>query len=322
MLHVEKWAQDKPAMIAMPAIHLVSFADFMYESLPQAKERRLFGRRFLPPDNYQDWQRMYQSPYRPVRAFIKMIQAFDKNGPLIIFLFLVGRRLLKTLERNPNHFRDNPLTIEDLRQGLEFRKELNAIFFADFKDDLDPQPLASEEKARFNKYIEEHEQELAFVFFIYVPSLVIYQASPYKLHSQARNGDIEAIEKLLKLDPLLLNDHEIFKHIQNLRFTNRSIDYERVTAAIHKFAVTNYSEVEDARKKSKVQLAAIIQALSKFAGKRLTATKITKLFNAYSKDQQRGDTDFDLPVGESFATALKRHIVPWNNLFQKPDKKK
>ena len=92
------------------------------------------------------------------------------------------------------------------------------------------------------------------------------------------------------LDPLLLNNPEIGKHIQHLRFTNKTNDYERVSAAIHKFAVTDYSEVEDARKNSKVQLAAIIQALSQFAGKRLTSTRITKLYNAYSKDKQRGDT--------------------------------
>jgi len=322
MLHVEKWAQDKPLIIAMPAINLVTFADCMYEALPQAKERRLFGRVFLPPDDFHVWHQMYQSPFRPVRAFIKMLNDFDENGPLIVFLIRAGRWFQRILKRNPNYFRDNPPTVEDIRQAIEFQRELNAMFFADIKDELDPHPNSPDEQSRIDKYIEEHKQELGFVFFVIMPSVMIFQTSPYILYRQAITGDIGSIEKLLKLDPLLLTDPGIYKHIQNLRFTNKINDYERVTAAIHKFAATDYSEVDDARKNSKVQLAAIIQALSLFAGKRLTATKIAKLFNAYSNDKQRGDTDFDIPEGESFSKAIKRHIDPWINLLQIPDKKK
>jgi hypothetical protein len=240
MLHVERWAQGIPAVVAMPAIHLVTFADFMYEALPQAKERRLLGRVFLPPDDYYVWYRMYQSPFRPVRAFIKMIIDFDEKGPLIIFLYLAGRWIQRALKRNPNYFRDNPPTEEDLRQAMVFRKELYDTYFADIKDELDPQPLSPDKQIALNKYIKDHEQELGFVFFIFVPCLMIFQESPYKLYRQAIAGDIDSIEKLLKLDPLLLNNPEIGKHIQHLRFTNKTNDYERVTSAILKFAVTDY----------------------------------------------------------------------------------
>jgi len=321
MQHLEDWARGIPSIVAIPAIQLVTFSDFMYEVLPQAKERRLFGRLFLPPDDYHVWLQMYQKPITPIVAIVNLISEFHANGTLLIEFFFALRQLQKTLKRDPDYFRKNPPTQDDVRQGIELHKKFYDAFFKEIKDELAQKPADPADKVRFESYLEENEQKMCFFFFIYVPSLLIYQTTPYKLYRQAIAGDIESIEKLLKLDPLTQNEPAIFRHIQNLRFDTKLNDYDRVTAAAHKLAVTNHSEIADARKNSKVQLAAIIQALSQFAGKRLTSTKIFNLFRAYARDKEKCGTEYDLPAGKSLAKAIDRHVQPWNDLFQKVDNK-
>jgi hypothetical protein len=321
VLNVEKWAIGKPPLIAISAIQLVTFSDFLYEIIPQAKERRLFGHQFSLPD-LPVWFDLYKSPRKPIIAFGKMISEFSEQGKSLIFLFFGIRKLRILLKRNPNYFRDNPPSPEDIREGQKFYKNLCDQVFSDIKDDLDPLPVDPEEKTRFLKYLEDHEQELGFFFFLFIPSLLIFQTSPFVLYRKAVAGDIDAIEKLLKLDPVLLHEPAIGQHIQQLRLSNKTNDYERLTAAAHKLAVTDHTEIDDARKRSKVELAAIISALSQLTGKRLTSTKIADLFHKYAKDKkQEGVGDLDIPAGESFNKAIKRHIQPWNDLLQKPDNK-
>lgn len=321
MLYVEKWAKGRPKLLAISAIQLVTFSDFLYETIPQAKERRLFGRQFPLPD-LVSWYGLYQTPLKPIIAFVTMIMEFSEKDQQIIAIIFAARKLHKMLKRNPNYFRENPPSPEDLQEG---KKILNQIFdqiISEVNDELNPQPVDPVEKAKINKYLEDNEQELGFFFFLFVPSLLIYQTSPNLLYRKAVSGDIDSIEKLLKLDPLMLHETAVGHQIQKLRFASKTNDYERIKAAVDKLAVTDYSNIDDARKGWKVELAAIISALSKFAGKRYSTTQITKLFDAYAKDKHGVEIDTDLPVGSSFYKAIDRHIQPWHDLFQNPDTNK
>lgn len=320
MLYVEDWARNKPALVAMSAIQLVTIADYLYEVLPQAKDRRIFGH-FIPmPDDLEIWHRMYRNPIAPLRAFVRFLIEVDKIGEAIVAITFAGRYLQRLLKRNPHYFRDNPPTREQVREGQEYLKKLFSALFDEIKNNLDEQPLDPVRKVWFSNYLTDNEQKLGFFLFLYFPSLMIYQKSPYLLYREAAAGNIESIEKLLKLDPLMQHDKVIGRHIQNLRFSNSTNDYERLTAAVHKLAITDYSDISEARKRSKVEIAAMIKAVSQLAGKRLTSTMIAKLFHAYAKDKNREALiDTDIPEGESLIKAINRHIGPWNALFQKPD---
>ena len=322
MLNVEKWAIGKPTLMAMTAIQLVTFSDFLYEVIPQAKERRLFDRQFPLPD-LSVWLKLYKSPHKTFFSFGNMILEFSEQGKSLITLLFAIRKLRRLLKRNPNYFRDNPPSPEDIRESQKLYKNICNQIFSDFKDELDPQPIHPDEKIRFQKYLEGHEQELGFFFFLYIPCLLVFQTSPYALYREAVAGDIDSIEKLLRLDPILIHEPAIGQHIQQLRLSNRTNDFERLTSAAHKLAVTDHSEIDDARKRSKVELAAIISALSQLTGKRLTSPKIADLFHKYAKDKkQEGEGDLDIPAGESFNKAIRRHVQPWEKLLQKPDNKK
>jgi hypothetical protein len=321
MLNVEKWAQGKQTLFALSAIQLVTMADSLYEVIPQAKDRQLFGHQFSMPE-LTSWFNMYQSPLKPIKAFGNFVANFHEYGEqLLIFLF-AARKLHKLLKKNPDYFKENPITLENAQQGRNHANSLSAFIFSEIKDDIDPQPVNPDEKAKILEYIRKNEQELGFCFFLFVPCAFIFQTSPNVLYRKAVAGDIDSIEKLLKLDPLLQHDPAIGQQIQHLRFSNKTNDYERVAAAIHKPAMTNYSDIADARKSAKVKIAAIISELSQLAGQPLSHAQIADLFDAYAKDKREDEIDTDLPAEESLRTAIKRHSPPWHNLFQNLDNKK
>ncbi len=325
MLYVEIWAKNKPKMLAITAIQLVTFSDFLYEVLPQAKDRRLFGRQFPLPE-LTLWYRLYKTPLKPIIVFVEMLTTFCKEAESLLLLILIFRKIQKLLKRNPNHFRENPPSPEEVQEGNRILNEIYDNFFSGLKDDLDPKPVDPEEKARFNIFLEEHEQELGFFFFIFVPCLLIYQTSPNALYSKAVSGDIDAIEKLLKLDRLLQYEPAIGLQTEKLKLTNKTNQYERIKNAADNLAVTDHSNIEDARKHWKYELAAIISAFSKRTGKRYSSEQILKLFGAYAKDKDKGkqglEDDLDLPAGNSFYKGISRHIQPWHDLFQNTDIKK
>ena len=321
MLAVEKWAQGKQPLIASFAVQLVTFSDIVYEVLPQARDRRLFNHQFPLPD-LPTWYRLYRSPLKPLIAFVNLIGEFSETGVKLKELACGVVKLFRLLNRNQDYFEENPPPPDKVKYWIDHVSKIFALISADIRDEFDPQPLDPEERARFFKFMLDHEQELAFVFFLYIPCLLIYQTSPRSLYRKAIKGDVDSMENLLKLDPLMLNNPVLGQQIQALRFSNRTNDYERVNAAVHKFAGTNYSDVQEGRKRSKVMMASIISSLSKKAGFPLDHLQIAKLFDAYSRDRKKGDIDSDLPVEESFRKAIKRHSPPWLNLLQNMDNKK
>jgi hypothetical protein len=196
------------------------------------------------------------------------------------------------------------------------------LMLTEIKDDLEPQPLEPEYVTNFFDFIKDYEQELSFFFCVCAPCLLIHQISPYRLYRNAASGNVDAIEKLLKIDPLMLHDPTIGQHIQALRFSNRTNDYERLIAATLKLAVMNHREIEAARNRSKVEIAAFISEFCQALGLPVTPPQITALFNAYAKDKGVDDYDPDLPFDESFNKAIKRHSLRWHNLFHFPDNHK
>ncbi len=320
-LEVEKWAQKICPIVAESAIQLVTFSDFLYEILPQAKDRCIFDYSFSLPD-FTSWFKLYRSPLKPLIAFVNTIAEFEETGAKLKMLLLAGIKLYRQLRRNPKYLEENPPPPETIQYWINFINDIRSNIYSLYREDLDLQPFEPAEKIRFHNYIKSHELELGFFFFLYVPCLLIYQTSPRNLYRQAVSDDPVAIEKLLKLDPLMLHNPIIGQLIQNRRFTHRTNEYEKLIKASLKPAVTRFSDIADARKRWKVVLAAIMSTYSEALGHPLNSSQIAALFRAYAKDKKTGLDDEDLPVGESLDKAIERHSPPWQELFQNLDNKK
>jgi len=169
MLKVKEWARNKPPLVAMSAIQLVTVADYLYEVLPEAKDRRIFGR-FIPmPDDLAICHRMYQRPIAPLRAFVKLLIEYEETGEAIVALTFAGRKLQRLLKRNPHHFRDNPLTREQVREGQEYLKKLFSALFDEIKNDLDAQPVDPEKKPGLTNTLLTMNRNSVFSCFYIFP---------------------------------------------------------------------------------------------------------------------------------------------------------
>ncbi len=308
MLAVKQWAKNRPPLVATLAIQLVSFSDDLYEALPQAKDRRLFGRQFPMPE-LSCWFSLYRSPRKSITAFGNLITGFHPLGSRLVEFALIARRLLKTLQRNPEYFKTAKPTPEGVKYWQDFMQDLHDHTLKDITDDLKELPLDPDGRTRMQQFIDAHEQELGFCFFIAVPCLLLHQTSPYILYKQAVSGDINAIEKLLKLDAAISYEPAIAQHILALKFSNKTNDYERLMAAPLKLAFTNYANIEEARRRSKYRLAGIIHSLSHALGYDMDYPTVGALFDAYSQDKG-DDHDYDLPTGEPFRKSVINNSIP------------
>lgn len=320
MRAVKQWAKHKPTFIATLAIQLVSFSDDLYENLPQIKERSLYGRQFSVPV-LSDWFALYRFPRKSMSAFVDFIAEFHPQGPQLVVFALITRRIVKVIRRDPNYFKGVIPDPEEVQKWKDFIDELKDHTLTNIADDLQNLPLDPETRPRMQQFLDEREQELAFFFLIICPCLLLYQKSPFALYSQARAGNIDAIENLIKLDATMAHELVIAQHLVALKYMGKTNDYERLMAASHKPAVANYSKVEEARRRSKYRLAGLIYSLSQAMGYDMDYPTIGALFDAYSQD--KGDEcDYDLPTGESFRKSVFNNSIPWQKLFQSSEFKK
>ena len=164
---------------------------------------------------------------------------------------------------------------------------------ADINDEIDMK-LNARIKQDINK------PEIKFLLQVFLPCFLLYKDYPSRLLRKARKGDIEYIEKLIRLDRSIEFNKKISEFIHGAR-KNKMID-ERLRSAI----ATGINE-KVTRKKMKMNIAELISFFSMALGRQLKESEIRDLFDAIAKDKGRDDIDTDIPESpETFAKAIQR----------------
>ena len=159
--------------------------------------------------------------------------------------------------------------------------------------------------------------ESSFFALITVPCWLIYRTSPTRLYRKARQENFDALEKLLSLDPLMLHEPIIGKHIQELRLNNKTTKYRKLLDA-----TLNDSHANITAQNMKYAAGGILSAMAKGLKPRLSTPQIHKLFDAVALDFDKKLIDPDLPTNEgSFARQIYRHRDEWLKAL-KPDTEK
>lgn len=103
--------------------------------------------------------------------------------------------------------------------------------FQEIQDDMSPEPVDPSLKAEMLSLFSNNSLESSFFVLATVPCWLIYRMPPTRLYRKARQGNFEALEMLLQLDPLMLHDPVIGKRIQELRFNHKSAKYRKLLEA-------------------------------------------------------------------------------------------
>ncbi len=147
-----------------------------------------------------------------------------------------------------------------------------------------------------------------FTFRIYLPCWLHYFETPTALYRKSRLGNIDALDKLLRIDKTMIADPRIARHIAQLGIDPTNPDFKRLIRALEgtprKLSVT----------KVKTFMAAFLYGLSKHLGSPLTYPQVQDLFDQSAKDRALGLYDPDLEMSpHSFEKAVRRNLKFWRH---------
>jgi hypothetical protein len=316
MLTVKKWSEGRPYLIALFAPQMAVMAQDINQAFKQTKSRRVFNHQF-PLPNILSWARLYRSHKRPIVFLRIMFSAFSSFGSDSIQLsdsITEGAKLLRNIPEAQNL---GQVTEKELSDAKALFDNVLKESFLDIEYDLSAEPVDPSMQTAFADLLTEMPLESGFFFLVNIPCWLLYRESPTHLYRKARTGDIDALEKLLRLDSLMIHDPLIGKQIQTLRFNRKTSAYRTLLEAPLKAPKAKIT-----RKKMKYSMAGFISALSSIIKQPLTEPEIRSLFDSVAQDSGRGAIDTDLPDSpESFYMAIKRDRDFWLQAFD-PYKRK
>ena len=201
--------------------------------------------------------------------------------------------------------------IQFIEELIQYTKELYQFSLAEISSEQ-PEYFDDIDKDKLLDLVAQ--PEFLFIFKIIIPSFLFYGEHPAKLYRKARQGDVESLDKILRLDKGAVCCKRINKHFYS---PTDSCELKKLTLALHRQPKGKISY-----QKAKFLIAGFISFLSEILGHRLSAPEIQDLFNAYAVDSGYDDLiDADLPPSpEGFAKAIQRERSFWSS-FLKPDKK-
>ncbi len=227
-------------------------------------------------------------------------------------------------------FKDHPRNIqtdlemptpEEIKQISSVMQNTLAESIQEIKDDLSPPPVDPSQKEQMVTLLQNMDMESSFFVLVTVPCWLIYRISPTRLYRKARQGNMDALGKLLSLDPLMLHDPTIGKRLQEFRLKNKLFKYENLLEATLKDHHLNVTPQQ-----MKYAAGGLISALASITNQinkkiRVTTPDIQKLFDAVAYEFDGKLEDLDLAVGSSFARRIYFYRQEWLKAFH-PDAKK
>lgn len=308
--HIAKWAENKNPIIAIVAQQCASGAEACFDFFSSIKA----GERYLgdqPLPSIKQWLSLYRSNRRLQDYFITRFRSlggfYEILAESISALLFQRRYRLKI---------GNAAFIKEVRQEIENlstddRLKLVEAFQEAYSTSLDE--VNSDINGPVDEPLEQKvlsaikEPEALFLAGILFPCWILYQVHPAKLFRQARLGNINAMDKLLRIDKSVLNDPKIGEHFHKIVNQKKRSQFDRLTQAIQKGP-----EGKITLQKIKMLIAGFISKASQALGRRLSAPEIRSLFDAIAQDNGRGDIDTDIPDSpEAFAKAIRRERSFW-----------
>ena len=318
MKYLNNWAKGKPLGLVMIAQEFAVDAEACFQFLKLIKSGdRIEAFSSLP--KAKGWVKLYRNHRQMQRSVIECLRRFGKNGRMgaefAEVIFLRRKTLREAIESMKKQF-ETMRPFERRRFISKGQKEVNRLYSLQLADiEWDINRNINEE---FNRKFKEalNEPEIKFFFKAWIPCWFLYGDYAPRLLRRARLGDVKTMEKLVRLDPSVLNDPKIGEYLHQARGKGRGATFERLMEASLKGPKGKITV-----KKVKCSMGGAISLVSIALGYKLKEPEIRKLFDAVAHDMGKGDIDTDLPESpEAFAKTLQRERGFWMPTLR-PDKK-
>jgi len=308
MLKVEIWAKDKNPVFAFMAIAYATIARDRCDMIGNIKERRINSHTFPLPD-FPSWFAMYRSR-RPLLAYKRLATSISQLTEQMIFALGGFRKVNKLIEQDPEQFVEmlRTFTPEMLKEGNEDWQKMCSDLFADMKEDISGERASPEQQEIFDIALVKDELPLSFYFLVYAPCILFHETSPNALYRKASQGDKDAIEKLLRIDPLILHDPAIGFQIQKVRLHGKTNEYELLIQSIPKKPGINYKDIAAERKSVKIDFGAQLYVLAQALKLPIKVTDIRRLYDDLAFDYSGELIVKDIKSPAGFDKSIKKKL--------------
>lgn len=312
MLEVQKWAKDRPYIIKLFAPQLAATVNDLHNEFKQIKTNRFASQKF-PQPQLPTWFALYRK-HRTTMKQIKEVfsAAYGKHVIQVIAQPLEEGFQLKNRKKiTSTKVKPSPEELEATKKILQTVLSLSE---KDLEEEFTNTPVKLTARKRMLKLVAETPLEMSFYLFVAIPCWALYRMSPTRLYRKARQGDFDALEKLLRLDQLMLHDPLIGKRIVEYRFRHSSNKYRKLLDA-----AKENPKGASSLKNILISFLGQISALSHLINDPLTSRDLFDLVKAVDKDGKTNLAEL-LPEQDS----LTRYMHPDRNLWRSiynPDKK-
>lgn len=291
-----EWAKDKDGASSYIAIILGMIPSAIQGLCKYLTEQNVHTT--LSRSDIETWTGLYKKHRLVYRALYRDLQKEDNSW--IVLQSKPARLLLRTICAGTPEQRKRLLrTWETIAEGDAGRyiEDISAAMSAWLEE-------LAQDKPTTNTTLESWPLELVFYVKIYVFCWLEYKEHFTTIYRKARQGDFDAIEKLLRIDPLVLRDRFI---LENYTTAPRSVS--------HKLQVACNNPRKDFLKISHIKssFCGFISAFFEHVGQQpLTPVQIRELFDSLARDREREPGDEDLPDEyDAFRKAVKRYHRLW-----------
>ncbi|MBE0576386.1 MAG: hypothetical protein IH613_10895 [Desulfuromonadales bacterium] len=304
MLAVEKWAKNKPKefallaqKLALSAESMCQMAEYFYDTGPYAK--------ILTFPSLPEWYGYYKK-HREISTFLTDVLSDFFPSKASVF-----SQMAKNLQ--PSSTSKDEKSEELTKLVDEHAQDIYRLLFSESIAEYSAEDFTVEEQGKMVMIFKNPR----FNFFVNVCLICngFYGQEPGLLLRKARLGDVDALEKILRLDARMISEPRIAQQVFNLHSKGKRTKYLRVLGCLGKKPKLKFT-----LQKIKCVKSGQISAFAEQIGFKITAPDIRALFDALSKDSGRGMVDNDLPLcDEAFSKAVQRERAFWIGKYA-PDK--
>ena len=345
MLNLAKTTERHFQPLAFMAHAIALSSEPFYEVATSAREKKLdtFA---AQPNCPEAWYALYRQHRRVEAVLLSMLLVGEAAIEVVDEIRSEANQLRADLWQRVREVRDNAL------QGCMDapQKEQKGDFYSQYVEWLE-QIIADD---------QQHEKETAlkllnvleirFYLTVTMPCLLEYGTSPVKLLRSARQGNLDAIEKLVRLDSGVLEDPCVRKHLLQAKgdlertklltdaisgSPNRKLTRQN-TKYVHAALIWRIGQ--ECERRINGMFDDIVKAVAKHVPKhqrnvfklkaqaqlkkkrglprfKFTMPDIQRLFDAIARDTKGTLRDLDLPVEErTFAKRVRDYVDFWPDL--------
>ena len=292
----QAWMQGKPPALVAFAMGAVTSADELVDLMRSLRAPEGLPPKLPSPPDVSIWLALYRDHRRLYNCLGGLVGlSAEDHGDAMDWLD--GMRELDRPDKAAlllESLNDDPHAVADAMDTL--RNDFNAALIEEFTDNVSTD-LADDAAMRSMVGTPEYQ----FLLRVWMPCRIEYRTYPGLLLRRARLGEIDALEKLLRLDKAVIHDPRIANEIHQAFHTRGRKRFDRLAKAISGRVLGQTSKA-----KVKRGLAGMIGDFAQRIKHPLTEPDIRRLFDIVAR--QRGHLrDQHLPArSETLAQSMRR----------------